>query len=186
MYIDSGGERSSPGSLSFFRNRDSIRLLLAFQPNQQPINDLLDERHVPLKDRWRSVFTKAIFQVDPKVRRNRIQIPVKYVSHKQTLSINTEEDQQKRTHERSIPRLINAVTVPLNFVPTSTYTSLTCSSLAFPILHLLSISCSCFVVSRRAATVSWTFDPIYIHSNGQIGNVFFSFSRKQFHAFDVR
>ena len=66
------------------------------------------------------------------------------------------------THERSIPRLINAVTVALNLVPTSTYTSLTCSSLAFPMLHLQRQSCNCFVVSRRAATVSWTLDPIYI------------------------
>jgi hypothetical protein len=65
-------------------------------------------------------------------------------------------------HERSIPRLINAVTVALNLVPTSTYTSLTSSSLAFPIPHLRRQVCSSFVVSRRAATVSCTFDPIYI------------------------
>ena len=68
------------------------------------------------------------------------------------------------THERSIPRLMNAVTVALNLVPTSTYTSLTCSSLAFPMLHLRRQSCNCFVVSRRAATVSCTLDPIYIQT----------------------
>jgi hypothetical protein len=36
----------SPRSLLFPRDRDSVRLLLGFQPNQQPVNDLLDTREV--------------------------------------------------------------------------------------------------------------------------------------------
>ena len=78
-------------------------------------------------------------------------------------------------YERSTPRVIKAVTVALNLVPTSTYTSLTCSSLAFPILHLRRQSCNCFVVSRRAATVSCTLDPIYMFDKGQIKRTHISF-----------
>ena len=48
---DSHRETSSPRSLSFFRNRDSVWLVLAFQSNQQPVNHLLDMRHVLVKDR---------------------------------------------------------------------------------------------------------------------------------------
>ena len=96
-----------------------------------------------------------------KVCWNRIQVPVPRVSVSVARGANVGD---AGTHERSIPRLMNAVTVALNLVPTSTYTSLTCSSLAFPMLHLRRQSCNCFVVSRRAATVSCTLDPIYIQT----------------------
>lgn len=44
--------RSSPRSLSFFRNREFVWLVFAFQSNQQSINDLFDVRHVLFKDCW--------------------------------------------------------------------------------------------------------------------------------------
>jgi len=78
--IDNNGTRTrtqrSPRSLSFFRNRDSVWFMLPLQPNQQPINHLLDMRHVLLKDRRRGVFSEAILQMNPKVCRNRIQLPI--------------------------------------------------------------------------------------------------------------
>lgn len=39
---------SSPRSLPFFRNRESVRLLFSFQPNQESVDDPLDVWHVLL------------------------------------------------------------------------------------------------------------------------------------------
>lgn len=42
---------ASPGSFSSLRHRNSVRLLLGLQPNQQPINDVFDAWHVLLEHR---------------------------------------------------------------------------------------------------------------------------------------